>query len=165
MHVGVETLQLHIDYTIWASKRLLNSAAALTPKELTRDFGTADKSVLGTLLHVYSADFAWIERMFGRSIEAAPYDENSTLEWLQVEWPKVWDRWKAYVGALTAASAEAEIAYRSMKGDPFRSAAWKIVMHVVNHGTHQRGQAAGFMRSMGKTPPTLDLMFYYRELG
>jgi uncharacterized damage-inducible protein DinB len=36
---------------------------------------------------------------------------------------------------------------------------------VVNHGTHHRGQVSGFLRSMGHTPPALDLIAYYRQLG
>jgi uncharacterized damage-inducible protein DinB len=42
---------------------------------------------------------------------------------------------------------------------------WKIVLHVVNHGTHHRGQASGFLRAMGHVPPPLDLIAYYRTLG
>ena len=164
MHVSLKTLRYHIDYTAWASRKLLEAAAALSSDELTRDFGTADKSVLGTLLHVYGADYAWMERMEGRSISQRPYGEEASLAWLQVEWPRLLERWKAYVAGLTEETAEAEIAYVTFKGDPFRSAVWKIVMHVVNHGTHHRGQAAGFLRSMGKTPPVLDLMQYYRQL-
>lgn len=165
MHVSIDTLKLHIDYTIWATQRVLEAAAALTPAELNRDFETADKSVLGTLLHIYSADFAWIERTDGRSVTAVPYAKDASLEWLQKEWPRVWERWKVYVGGLTEEAAEIEIAYRTLKGDPYRSAPWQIVMHVVNHASHHRGQAAGFMRSMGKTPPVLDLMYYYRHSG
>jgi uncharacterized damage-inducible protein DinB len=38
------------------------------------------------------------------------------------------------------------------------------VLHVVNHGTHHRGQVAGFLRTMGHAPPALDLIAYYREI-
>jgi len=165
MHVSPDTLRLHLDYSAWASRRLLEAAAALPPSELTQDFGTADKSVLGTLLHIYGADYAWMERMEGRSISARPYDEGAQLDFLQAEWPKLWARWKSYAAGLTEQSAEAEIAYLTMKGDPFRSPVWQIVMHVVNHASHHRGQAAGFVRSLGKTPPVLDLMYYYRQLS
>jgi len=61
-----------------------------------------------------------------------------------------------------AAIAE-PISYRDMKGHPWVSPVWQIVLHVVNHGTHHRGQVAGFLRSMGKTPPVLDLIAYYRS--
>ena len=52
MTVDVRTLRTHLDYTAWASARLLEAADKLTPEELTRDFGTADKSVVGSLAHV-----------------------------------------------------------------------------------------------------------------
>ena len=156
MHVSLETLRSHIEYTAWASGRILEAASALTEEELSRDFGTADKSVLGTLLHVYGADWAWIERMDGRSPKGRPFGDDATLQWLGAEWPRVWDRWRAHVATLTPESAEAEVAYTTFKGDAFRSPAWQIVMHVVNHATHHRGQAAGFLRSLGKVPPVLD---------
>jgi uncharacterized damage-inducible protein DinB len=156
-------LKTHIDYTIWANRRLLDAAAELTPDELTRDFGTADKSVLGTLLHICGADLVWIERVRGTSLSARPYDAQATLADLQAKWPPVWDRWKEYVAGLTPEAADTEVAYKTFKGDAFRSPAWQIVLHVVNHGTHHRGQAAGFIRALGKVPPVLDLMHFYRQ--
>jgi uncharacterized damage-inducible protein DinB len=164
MHVSLKTLQQHIDYTVWASRRILDAAAALDPGELTRDFGTGDKSVLGTLLHVYGGDLIWIERMHGTSLTRRPYDEHAPLAVLEAEWPRVWDRWKAYVDGLTEEAAEAPVSYVTFKGLPFSTPVWQIILHVVNHGTHHRGQAAGFIRSMGRTPPVLDLTEYYRSI-
>jgi uncharacterized damage-inducible protein DinB len=163
MHVSIEALQLHIDYTVWASQRILDAAAALSHHELTRDFGTGDKSVLGTLLHVWGGDYVWIERMHGRSLTSRPYDAHASLATLQTEWPRVWQQWSTYVGGLTAEKAEADVAYLTFKGEAYRTPAWQIVLHIVNHGAHHRGQAAGFIRSMGKTPPVLDLIHYYRQ--
>ena len=60
---------------------------------------------------------------------------------------------------------EAPIAYDDFKGNPWKTPAWQVILHVVNHATHHRGQAAGFIRAMGKTPPVLDLMAYYRGLN
>jgi uncharacterized damage-inducible protein DinB len=165
MHVTPDTLRLHIDYTIWASRKLLEAADGLTPDELTRDFGTADKSVLGTLLHVYGGDWVWIERMEGRSPVNRPYDQTAGMETLQTEWPRVWERWIACAGALKSQTAESEISYLTFKGDPYTTPVWQVILHVVNHGTHHRGQAAGFLRSLGKTPPVLDLTYYYRQLA
>ena len=43
----------------------MEAAGGLTQEELTRDFGTADKSVLGTLVHVFGADRIWLARLKG----------------------------------------------------------------------------------------------------
>jgi uncharacterized damage-inducible protein DinB len=58
----------------------------------------------------------------------------------------------------------AEIVYRDLKGRTWKQPVWQLVLHLVNHGTHHRGQVSGFIRAMGATPPPLDLVFYYREL-
>ncbi len=63
MPVSVDTLRLQLDYSAWASQRLLDAAAKLSPEELTRDFQTADKCVLDTLVHVFAADRIWLARV------------------------------------------------------------------------------------------------------
>lgn len=163
MHLDLDTLQIHIDYNNWANRRILEAATGLGKKELTRDFGTGDRSVSGTLLHVYGGEVVWIERLFGNSLKTRPYAADAGLETLEAAWPPQWDRWRDYVAGLTPQAAEAEISYATFRGDAFRSPVWQIILHVVNHGTHHRGQASGFLRAMGKTPPVLDLMYYYRS--
>jgi uncharacterized damage-inducible protein DinB len=64
---------------------------------------------------------------------------------------------------LTDESAEASISYHDLKGTPWTQRLGKLVLHVVNHGTHHRGQVSGFLRALGRTPPVLDLVLYYRE--
>src|ERR1039458_4735436 len=63
MFVPAEVLRSHIGYTAWASGLLVEAADGLTGEEPTRDFGTADKSVLGTLVHVFAADRLWLARL------------------------------------------------------------------------------------------------------
>jgi uncharacterized damage-inducible protein DinB len=63
-----DTLLAHLDYTAWASRRLVDAAAQLTPEELTRDFETSDHSVLGTLVHVFAADRIWLSRVTGSPV-------------------------------------------------------------------------------------------------
>ena len=58
----------------------------------------------------------------------------------------------------------ADVTYTDSAGNVWTNPLWQIVSHVVNHGTHHRGQVSGFLRSMGRTPPPLDLMAYCREM-
>jgi uncharacterized damage-inducible protein DinB len=64
---------------------------------------------------------------------------------------------------LTRESAASILEYQDLKGNPWRQSVWQIVLHVVNHATHHRGQVSGFLRSMGHTPPPVDLIAYYRQ--
>ena len=65
MTMTADVLRDHLNYTAWASSRLVDAAGALNPQELLRDFGTADHNVLGTLVHAYAADRIWLGRIEG----------------------------------------------------------------------------------------------------
>ena len=160
MPVSAETLCEHLDYTAWASNLLLNAARELSPEELQRDFHTADKTVLGTLVHIFAGDRIWLEWIQGiareNMVDAGDHDFGK----LQQAWPRVHRGWKEWASGLTDAQALAVVSFDT-RGKTFQVPAWRVVMHVVNHGTHHRGAVSGFLRSMGKTPPKLDFMEYY----
>ena len=164
MPVSVDTLRLQLDYSAWATQRLLDAAAQLSPEELTRDFQTADKCVLDTLVHVYAADRIWLSRVLAepRATFVDPEDRDLTL--LQSEWPALHGRWKLWLRDFNDDGVTRPISYKDLKGNPHAQPAWQILLHLVNHGTHHRGLVSGFLRSMGKTPPALDLIAYYRAL-
>lgn len=162
MPVSADTLQLQLDYSAWASQRLLDAAANLSPDELKRDFQTADKTVLDTLAHVFAADRIWLARVKGEPRATFLDPEDRDLAVLQSEWPALHERWKLWMSDL--GDAGSNISYKDTRGNAYTQPVWQIVLHLVNHGTHHRGQVAGFLRSMGKTPPPLDLIAYYRSL-
>jgi uncharacterized damage-inducible protein DinB len=162
MSVSSLVLQDHIGYTAWASARLLEAASQLSPEELSRDFLTADKSVLGTLTHIYAADRVWLTRIKGEPSGSFVTEEERNLPYLQTAWPELDQRWRVWASSLTAASPSREVTYRDMKQNQWKQPLWQIVLHVVNHASHHRGQVSGFIRSMGHTPPPLDLAAYHR---
>ena len=164
MAASADTLRLHLDYSAWATNRLLGAAATLSHEDLTRDFKTSDKNVVDTLAHVFAADRIWLARIHGESPATFITDEDRQLPALQSAWPALQKKWKDWAAPLTDESVQAKIAYRDMKGNPYEQPLWQILLHVVNHGTHHRGQAAGFLRAMGHPPPALDLIAFYRGL-
>lgn len=164
MPVSVDTLRLQLDYSTWATQRLLDSAAKLSNDELTRDFQTSDKCVLDTLVHVYAADRIWLSRVQDQPRATFSDAEDRDLAVLQDEWPALHQRWKLWLRDFSDADVKRTIAYRDMKGNPYSQPVWQILLHLVNHGTHHRGQVSGFLRAMGHTPPPLDMIAYYRTL-
>ena len=161
MAVSADVLRTHLDYTFWASRALVEAARGLTPEELGRDFGTADKSVLGTLVHIFAADRVWLARFLGEP-QRFTTPEDYHLPLLENDWPALAARWRQWAAGLTDDGALAVLSYSDMSGRRWNQPIWQLVLHVVNHGTHHRGQAAGFLRSMGYAPPKLDLVHFYR---
>jgi uncharacterized damage-inducible protein DinB len=163
MPVNIDVLQDHLAYSAWASARLLGAASQLTAEERSRDFGTADRSIDGTLSHIFGADRVWLTRVTGAPSTGFLAPDEKNLGFLSSAWPALHEQWMAWARTLSPASPGEEIIYRDLKGNEWRQPLWQIILHVVNHATHHRGQAAGFMRSLGHTPPPLDLSFYHRK--
>jgi uncharacterized damage-inducible protein DinB len=92
-------------------------------------------------------------------------DEDYQLRVLQNDWPPLRREWVEWAGTLTDEDAKAEVFYIDRGGNSWRQPLNQLVLHVVNHGTHHRGQIAGFLRAMGHVPPSLDLDGYYRDAG
>ncbi|MCS7025399.1 MAG: DinB family protein [Bryobacteraceae bacterium] len=164
MSVPAEILRQHLGYSEWASQRLVSAAASLSQEELHRDFKHASKSILGTLAHIFAADRIWINR-----VTATPQatfldpEKDLRLETLQQEWPLISERWRAFLAAENDDSVQRRIPYQDLKGNAYSTPLWQIVLHVVNHGSHHRGQVSAMLRALGYTPPPIDLIVYYRE--
>lgn len=163
MPVSADALRSHLAYTAWASRRLVEAAARLSPEELKRDFQTADHSVLGTLVHVFAADRIWLARLSRTPRPGFVSDSDYSLAVLQNDWPVLHRRWQEWARGLADPDIAADMEYVDTKGTHWSLPLWQLVLHVVNHGTHHRGQVSGFLRIMGYTPPPLDLVAYYRE--
>jgi uncharacterized damage-inducible protein DinB len=164
MPVTADALRLHLDYSAWASRKLVGSASALSPEELTRDFSTANGHVLGTLVHVYAADRVWLGRIQGNPpARFLDPQQDMHLSVLQNDWPALHQRWNEWARNLDNESVRTTASYRDLKGNFYETPLWQILLHVVNHATHHRGQVSGFLRAMGHPPPPTDLIYYYRE--
>jgi uncharacterized damage-inducible protein DinB len=141
---------------------MLTAAAGLTPAELSQDFKTSDKSVLGTLTHIYRAERIWLNRLREKKAEFR-VEGDDTLLALQQNWPGIRSGWADWARELSEEGAGAENTYADLKGNTFTQPIWTIVLHVVNHSSHHRGQAVGFIRALGHTPPNVDLITFSRQ--
>ncbi|MFL6465800.1 MAG: DinB family protein [Bryobacteraceae bacterium] len=164
MTISPEALQQHINYNVWASRRLLTAVSSMSPEELTHDFGTADKTILGTLAHLYVAEKNWLARMQ----EGVAATQNRTtadnqLETLLPKWTEAQNNWKIWVSQLPPEAPDQVMEYLDLQGRQWAQPLWQILLHVVNHSTHHRGQISGFIRALGKTPPSLDFILFVRE--
>src|ERR1700676_4701377 len=101
MTISAGTLRIHLDYTAWATARLLEAASKLSPEELTRDFGTADKNVVGTLAHAFAADRVWMARIQGQPPQKFITDADRDLVLLNREWPMLLRVWREWAAGLT----------------------------------------------------------------
>jgi uncharacterized damage-inducible protein DinB len=151
--------QLHIRYNHWASGRILDAVAAISPEERERSNGISHGSILGTLAHLQFVDWIWYTRV------VEPLDRPAdALGAIQSAWPEIQRRWEAWSEGLTDADLARNVVFKRLTGEEAAAPAWQIVMHLVNHDTLHRGQIMGMLRQLGVAPPPTDLIAYYMTL-
>src|SRR3954447_14507099 len=99
MPLSIAELREHMAYSAWASQRLVHAASTLSEAELQRDFQTADRTVLGTLVHTFAADRVWLSRM--RKSPSAIYSTEADYRMavLVEQWPAVYRQWDEWLAA------------------------------------------------------------------
>src|SRR4051812_19551074 len=145
MLVSPELLQQHWEYNVWATGRLLDAAEQLSPEELTRDFKTADGSVLETMAHLFWSETIWLNRFKKMLPPSRPEKGSHELGFLRQRWPALHDEWRAYLGGIKDASEK--LTYKNLKREKWTESLLVLLFHVVNHSTHQTRPSVGLSAS------------------
>ena len=152
----------HLRYHGWASGKLLDAALGLSQENLYREMNVSHKGLIRTLEHILFADRIWFKRVVDPDLEVHPTSDQPHQS-LSRDWPVIQKRWEEWADSLADADLQRGVPYKSLKGDPFESPLWQIILHLVNHGSYHRGQAAAMLRQLGAPLPPTDLIVFYRE--
>lgn len=153
------------DYNYWATSRVLKAAADLTPDQFTAPAGLSHGSVRGALVHTLGAEMVWRLRCAeGVSLSALPAENDfPTVDVLRQRWAEEEQQMRAYLNSLTDDALNQTLVYKTTKGVSFENILWNLLVHVVNHGTQFRSEAAVGLTAYGHSPGDLDLLLYFRE--
>ena len=160
-------LQLLVDYHYWARARMLDAVAALPQAEYVKARGNSFGSIRETVVHLYAAEWVWLERWHGRSPSIAlDLEKFPDLSAVREAWTALETQVRAYVAGLYGARVDERVSYRNLKGVEAESSRWTMLQHVVNHASYHRGQVTTMVRQAGGTAPaSQDLITYYRDKG
>jgi uncharacterized damage-inducible protein DinB len=147
-----------LDYTAWATARLLAALAPLTLEERARDLHSSHGGIAGTLAHLYGADVIWTARL--RSEPAPAFADIEIPAGLQGSWLALQVERRSFVATLDSGQT---MAYTNLTGEAQTSTVGEIVRHIVNHATHHRGQIVTMLRQLGYAAPNTDLIAFYRR--
>jgi uncharacterized damage-inducible protein DinB len=156
-------------YTEWANDLVLAACAQLSAADLRTDRKISHGSILGTLTHMAGAEWVWLERWRGTSPQGTGVwaawqpDKFADVAELRARWAKVDADRRVLLRALNDATLHAPQTFRRMDGTPTTLPMIAQMQHTVNHATMHRGQVVGMLRQLGSTPPSTDLLTYYRK--
>ena len=155
-------------YNTWANRRLYDAAAQLSDADYRADRGAFFKSMHGTLNHLLTADWVWMNRFTGQGpaptrLDAIQHDTLPGLRRMREEEDR---RIVGYVDGLGEAELSGTIRYRRVSSpDELEQALAPALTHFFNHQTHHRGQAHSILCSFGRRDLVLDLLAFQRATG
>jgi uncharacterized damage-inducible protein DinB len=142
-------------YDRWATRRVLAVLDGLDPAIWTRTDVVGDRGLGAILVHHLGASQRW--RFSFQQVDESPEPEREplpTIEALGERWEAEWAAVDAWLPTVT----DGFVAYVHEGGD-----VWKMLVHVVNHGTQHRAEAAALLTTEGRSPGELDLINYVDE--
>src|SRR5262249_175931 len=121
---AVELLQRLHQHRARVNGNLLAAATTLTDEKLRTPFQIGQGSIWKSLVHLYAAEYGWLEALLGNEQFVVPGDLSGKipgnqqgeggitgLDDLRQKWSSLEQRWVSYLAALTPAALQ-EIVYR-----------------------------------------------------
>lgn len=151
------------DYNFWASERFTAKLQNFSEEEFCRDLGDGCGSVRDKLGHILGADKVWLERIQGKVNPFLPASEIKDIRFYMDLSEKIQSDYKKILNELTEENLQNRISYKNLKGLDFSTPLFEILLHVANHATYHRGQAASLVRRIKGSPPVTDMIEYFRS--
>jgi uncharacterized damage-inducible protein DinB len=152
------------DYNYWANERVLAAAANVSAEQFVAPAGVSHDSLRGALVHVLAAEVVWRKRcQVGISPSTLPAEnEYPSLDALIQRWREEETAMRAYLASLSDEALYQTVRYTTTKGVPYQNILWNLLVHVVNHGTQFRAEAAVVLTRYGYSPGDLDMLIFFR---
>jgi len=155
----------HLRYHQWATGKVLEETVPLPANQLVAALGGSFANVYDTLVHLYQADCIWLDRLNGVPMgKLADYEAPGCTYDLQNAWTAMLAKMVARAEGLTESDWLREMSYKTLAGVEYETPLWQMVLHIVNHGSHHRGQITNMLRQLGVKPVNLDLIAFYRNM-
>jgi uncharacterized damage-inducible protein DinB len=162
----IDDIRLLYGYNAWANRRILAAAAAVSEAQLTAapDPSPGYGSLLHVLYHTLDTEYGW--RMIcqhGVVGAELPEDELRTVAMLEARWREEEAALDAYLAGLSDGDMEGIVSYTTPSGVRRNRVLWHCLLHVVNHGTQHRSEAAALLTSYGVSPGDVDFTIFLNE--
>jgi uncharacterized damage-inducible protein DinB len=160
-----EFLEL-FDYNAWANRTIFDAVAKLPEDQYFRDLKSSYGGVHGTLCHIVWAEQLWLHRWLRRPNPAvAQGTDLKSLKEARGRWEQVDRECGEFVAGLTADQLDETRLVKPSSGGEYVHTFRQMFRHFINHSSYHRGQIVTFLRQLGTSPPSTDLILYYRRRG
>ena len=147
-------------YERWATQLVLAQLDGIDPGTWARTNVFDERGLGGILVHHFGAASRWRIGFESHGEADGPEPEKEPLPTpaeLRELWAAEWVATDAWLAALND-----DFLGQSFEGVPV----WQLVVHVINHGTQHRSEAAALLTAEGRSPRDLDVVeFAFLDVG
>lgn len=151
------------EYNLKANEKLCEILKNLDEAVLTKDLGTYYKSIGATLEHLFVAEASWLKKYNGffsypllstswlvttepEEIKAKAKTDLGTLMGLLHDADLLF---AGFVKDIDEADLKTRVKFKNMRGEELQRKYWNTLIHVLNHGTHHRGEISAMLDIQG----------------
>lgn len=135
-----------IHHCIWANQIWIDALEKTIPD---------DSYLTRTMSHILLAEQVWFNRIVGESPDV---DIWKTLQLVNIQTLQA--RHAEFYAVQLDEDVDRVVSYRRFTGEQYRSSVADILMHLITHGAHHRGQMATYTSGIGQTPPNADFIHF-----
>jgi uncharacterized damage-inducible protein DinB len=179
MATSTSIIQRLHQHRAWVNENLLAAAEALNEEQLRREFEIGQGSVWKSLVHLYAAEFVWLEAMLGHEDPIVQGDlpgkipgnqlgegKIASLAELRQKWQELQGRWEQYLAKLKPEALD-ELVYKIVMSTRQRMATKRsdVLLHVAMHAHYTSAQVVNMLRQLGveKLPETMLISLARKE--
>jgi uncharacterized damage-inducible protein DinB len=162
--VKLQDITILYDYNYWATGRILAASANVSQEQFLAPAGHSYGSLRGTLAHTCDTEYGW--RMLCQHntfVPDTPETAFPTLDALEQRWREEEQAMRDYLASLSDDDLTGIIRYTTDSGLRRERVLWHCLLHVMNHGTQHRSEAAAILTQYGHSPGDLDFTLFLNE--
>ena len=162
----MKTILIYTQYNYWANELLLSVIEKeMNDEMLDNIIVSSFPSLRKTVYHLWDAEFIWLKRLTGESLNEWP-SKNFTGTFSEAK-EKILLNDKSFIEFVRNLNDEKlsnTFTYKNIEGKTFTNPIWESVHHCMNHSTYHRGQIVTMFRQLGLTNiPSTDFITYCRR--
>ncbi len=160
--ITAEYCRVMTNYNLWMNERLFDLCRSIDDAERKSDRGAFFGSIHHTLNHILYGDMAFMSRFTGNPaiIPELGVDVHDDFEDLWQSRSSLDKRMCEWSSTLIASWLKADLTYTSKVDGVTRTVPrWVLIIHMLNHQTHHRGQITTILSQMGLDVGTTDIPF------
>ncbi|QDU29555.1 DinB superfamily protein [Anatilimnocola aggregata] len=179
MTTAIALIQRLHQHRAWVNENLLAAASPLTDEQLRHEFQIGQGSIWKSLLHLYAAEFVWLEALVGNEDSLVQGDLPgripgnqmgeggiASLDELREKWAGLQRQWDSYLADLSPDSLNDPVfKFAFSTGKRVATRRSDVLLHVCTHAQYTTAQVVNMLRQVGgeKLPETMLISLARRE--